>query len=281
MRDFFKHLKTSLNDDMFSTRVVKPESDIENDIQIDLSKVDAVINDPKFGMLTLFYYHLNHPEQSEEYTIAYCTHVFSLLAALPLLVFISQWIMWFALVIDQLNKYHSGRCPMSGSIEGKMIMFGVSALYFVRSFFLWDNLITRMRLKYSIPAASVTVIIDTFHEFGFDVLVYSANLMLVFIQPSVPEMIMNSLAMEFLMHLDNEFKRMYFEFLPNVAQDIYNRYFKSHETHKEYIENAYNASYIFKLVRYITYIPFKLLMFTLMVFPILCFAFMIYSPICK
>ena len=287
MRYFLNHLRKSFKEDILMTspnRQVDPEGvkDLEEQCKVSKEdKVSAVVNDPKFGMLTLFHYHWMHPERAKEYSITYCTHVFSLLSALPLLVFTSQWMMWFALVLYQMKSYTQGNCPMTGSTEGKMIMFGVSAVYFVRSFFLWDNLITRMHMKRSMPAISLTVILDTFHEFGFNVLVYGANLMLVFIQPSVPEMIMNSLAMEFLMQLDNEFKSMYFDYLPDIAEDIYDNLFQPYEKHQALVEEACNGSRIFKWIRCLTVVPFKLLMMTLMLFPVMCFVFMFYSPICK
>lgn len=286
MRAFLNHLRLSFKEDILLTTpsgAVKPKGDPESGVDAPSTneKVLAVVNDPKFGMLTLFQYHWNHPERAKEYSITYCTHVFSLLTALPLLVFTSQWMMWFALVLYQMKSYTHGNCPMTGSTEGKMIMFGVSAVYFVRSFFLWDNLITRMHQKRSMPATSITVILDTFHEFGFNVLVYGANLMLVFIQPSVPEMIMNSLAMEFLMQLDNEFKSMYFDYLPEIATDIYDNIFEEYEKHQRLIEEATMTSKTFKWIRYATFVPFKILLLTLMVFPLMCFIFMFYSPICK
>lgn len=287
MRYFLDHLRQSFREDILLTspsRVVHVEgvSTVDDVEKVsDASKVLAVVNDPKFGMLTLFRYHWQHPERAKEYSITYCTHVFSLLTALPLLVFCSQWLMWFALVLYQMKSYDHGNCPMSGSVEGKMIMFGVSAVYFVRSFFLWDDLITRMHMKRSMPATSLTVILDTFHEFGFNVLVYGANLMLVFIQPSVPEMIMNSLAMEFLMQLDNDFKKMYFDYLPSIGYDIYDNVFENYNTHQVLIEERCKQSWTFRWIRYITFVPFKLLLGTLMMFPVMCFIFMFYSPICK
>ena len=85
-------------------------------------------------------------------------------------------------------------------------MFSVAMLYFVRSFFLWDNLTDRTRLNRMLPSVDMWVMIDTFQEFGFNLMVYVANLWIVFSNDSVVEMILNSLAMEFLMNLDNEFE---------------------------------------------------------------------------
>ena len=83
------------------------------------------------------------------------------------------------------------------------------------------------------PSIDVWVMIDTFQEFGFNLLVYLANLWIVYSNESLTEMILNSLAMEFLMNLDNEFEEMYFKFLPEVAEDIYDNFFDTIEDNKK------------------------------------------------
>ena len=83
-------------------------------------------------------------------------------------------------------------------------MFAVSMLYFVRSFFLWDNLTDRTRLNRMVPAVDIWIMLDTFQEFGFNLIVYLANIWIVFRNESTIEMIFNSLAMEFLMQLDKK-----------------------------------------------------------------------------
>ena len=112
-------------------------------------------------------------------------------------------------------------------------MFSVSLLYFVRSFFLWDNLTDRTRLNRMIPSIDFWVMMDTFQEFGFNLMVYLANLWIVFSNESLQEMILNSLAMEFLMNLDNEFEEMYFHYLPEAAEDIYDNFFVTFDENKK------------------------------------------------
>ena len=55
----------------------------------------------------------------------------------------------------------------------------------------------------------------------------------IFSTDSVVEMILNLIAMEFLMELDNEFEEMYFKFLPEVAEDIYDNFFVTFEDNKK------------------------------------------------
>ena len=51
---------------------------------------------------------------------------------------------------------------------------------------------------------------DTFQEFVFNIFVYGANIWIVFVDNDIQNMILNSMAMEFLMQLDNEFEEYYF-----------------------------------------------------------------------
>ena len=92
--------------------------------------------------------------------------------------------------------------------------------------------------------------------------------------------LLNSLAMEFLMRLDNEFEEMYFKYLPESADDIYDNVFVSYTVNQANIREK-KQSKCFKLVTIMAYVPFKLLTISLMLFPVLCFTMMIYSPLCK
>ncbi len=47
-------------------------------------------------------------------------------------------------------------------------------------------------------------------------------------------MILNSLAMEFLMTLDNKFKELYFKYLLGTADDIFDNVFVSYDENKNY-----------------------------------------------
>ena len=246
-------------------------------------KSDIIITDPKFGMFSLFKYHVIRGYKNEklkEKNAFYCSHVFSLLAALPIIIFIAQWSIYIAMVANEIDGYDGNICPNVSDWKKKLIMFGASAVYFVRSFFLWDNLTDRTRLQKLTPTIDILVMIDTFQEFGFNLFVYVANLWIIFKEDNLYDMVLNCVAMEFLMNLDNEFEEMYFKYLPESADDIYDNVFVS------YTENQLNIkekkkSRCFRFISAAAYIPFKLLTISLMLFPILCFIMMIYSPLCK
>jgi len=249
----------------------------------DDQKVKIVLDDPKFGMFSLFKYHLKYGHKNEvlkRKNAFYCSHTFSLLAFLPIIIFLMQWTIYIALISYEARQEGREFCPNSAEWEQKLIVFSVSMVYFVRSFFLWDNLTDRTRLNRMLPSVDVWVMFDTFQEFGFNFIVYLANLWIVFHNDSVQEMILNCLAMEFLMNLDNEFEEMYFNYLPEVGVEIYDNLFVTYSDNKKKIEKR-NRSYGFRCVRCCFYIPFKLLVFALFLFPFFCLIVAFYGLACK
>tara|TARA_B100001059_G_scaffold131086_1_gene131172 strand:+ start:124 stop:975 length:852 start_codon:yes stop_codon:yes gene_type:complete len=246
-------------------------------------KADIIITDPKFGMFSLFKYHLNRGYRNEKLkqkNAFYCSHVFSLLTGLPVMIFMAQWSIYIAIVANEVDNYDGRLCPNESDWKKKLIMFGVSTLYFVRSFFLWDNLTDRTRLQKLTPSVDVLVMIDTFQEFGFNLFVNLANLWIIFKEDNLYDMVLNCVAMEFLMNLDNEFEEMYFKYLPESADDIYDNVFVSYNINQEHVKEK-KKSRCFKCITVSAYIPFKLLTISLMVFPLLCFFMIIYTPLCK
>lgn len=249
----------------------------------DEDKISIVTQDPKFGMFSLFKYHIHRGYRNDVLKAKnafYCSHIFSLIFMLPILIFIIQWIVYIALLVHETKTFDKGFCPNDSSIEMKLIMLAVSMLYFIRSFFLWDNLTDRTRLNRMMPSIDIWVMIDTFQEFGFNLLVYLANLWIVYNNDSITEMVLNSLAMEFLMNLDNEFEEMYFKFLPEAGIDIYDNVFVNFRDNQEKLKKR-KRSCAFNCVRCTFFIPFKILVLALLIFPVFCVIMMFYGPICK
>lgn len=288
------HLYAKMHDDLLigteHSRKIIPDCTtpsrgftIEEQELTQAEKADIIITDPKFGMFSLFKYHLNRGYRNEKLkqkNAFYCSHVFSLLAALPIMIFMAQWSIYIAIVANEVDNYDGRLCPSESDWKKKLIMFGVSSLYFVRSFFLWDNLTDRTRLQKLTPSVDVLVMIDTFQEFGFNLFVNLANLWIIFKEDNLYDMVLNCVAMEFLMNLDNEFEEMYFKYLPESADDIYDNVFVSYNINQEHVKEK-KKSRCFKCITVSAYIPFKLLTISLMVFPLLCFFMIIYTPLCK
>ena len=247
-------------------------------------KQDIVLNDPKFGMLSLFKYHINRGYRNEELkkdNTVYCTHIFSLYAALPILIFLSQWMMYAALLANEYATFDGNFCPNRANWYQKLLMSGVSILYFVKSFYIWDNLTKRTKLSKVYPCLDAWVIVDTFQEFVFNICVYGANLWIIFVEGSIQDMILNSIAMEFLMQIDNEFEEYYFKLLPHAAIDIYDNVFVTTGENRKLISDRMKNSGCFRCLRCISYIPFKFLLISLLIFPVFSFSMIFYGPLCK
>lgn len=247
-------------------------------------KTEQVLSDPKFGMFSLFHYHWTRGHKNtamRKQNTVYCSHIFSLLFALPILVFLTQWCMFLAIVSQQVRTYDQGVCPNAASVEEKLMMAAVAMFYFVKSFFLWDNIVDRTHRLKMVPSTSYIVMLDTFQEFGFNLFVFMLNLWVVFSEPDFLNMFFNTLAMEFLMEMDNEFERAYFTYLPGVAVDIYDNMFVSYRENVIMVRQKSHNSHCFKCWRRCTWIPFKILILMFMALPFICFVFVFYGGICK
>lgn len=255
----------------------------DNNISSD-EKTHIVLADPKFGMFSLFKYHIRRGYLNQELKKSnkvFCSHIFSLALALPILIFIAQWTLYIALMSYEINRFDGGICNNDDTAENKMMMFAIALVYFIRSFFIWDNLTSRISFYKTNRADNLCAILDTFQEFMFTLVVYIANVWIIFVESDLQNMILNSLAMEFLMQLDNEFEEMYFENLPGSAEDIYDTIYVTYQENKELIKQRQERSKCFKCTSHCLFIPYKLLIIALFLFPMFCLFVVVVGPICK
>ena len=247
-------------------------------------KREIVLASPSFGMFSLFKYHLKYGYLNTELKKSnkiYCSHIFSLIMALPILVFMGQWLLYTALISHEIRAYNGTICDNRGNIDNKLMISGICLIYFVRSFFLWDNITNSISLKKMNKVNSFTAIIDTFQEFFFTLVVYVANIWVVFLESDIQNMILNSLAMEFLMVLDNEFEELYFRYVPGSAEDIYDNIFVSYEENIILLEDRQREDKCFRCFSCTMFIPYKLLVLSIFLFPALCFFMVFVGPFCK
>ena len=209
------------------------------------------------------------------------SRIFSLYAALPILVFIAQWLMYIALIANEVQNFDGDWCPNNSEWYQKAMMCGVALIYFTKSFNIWDNLTKRTKLNKVYPCLDIWVMMDTFQEFVFNIFVYGANIWIVFVDNDIQNMILNSMAMEFLMQLDNEFEEYYFRLLPHAATDIYDNVFVTSVENRKLIMDRQQSSFCFRCLRCVTFVPFKLLIISLMLFPVFCLIMVVYGPLCK
>jgi len=189
--------------------------------------------------------------------------------------------LYLALMAHEVRTFDGDVCPNRQPLEDKLMMCAIGMLYFVRSFYLWDNLTTRIDLQKMNRVDNVAAILDTFQEFMFVLMVYGANLWIVFVEDEMRDMILNSVAMEFLMQLDNEFEELYFENLPGAAEDIYDTIFVTYEENRQLIQKRRTESRFFRCFSCTLMVPYKLLVIGIFCFPAFCFFVMIAGPICK
>jgi hypothetical protein len=247
-------------------------------------KKEIVLTDPKFGMFSLFKYHINRGYLNNELKKSnkiLCSHIFSLTLALPIIIFISQWMLYIALLSYEGRAFSGEFCPNKSTMEDKLMMCGIGLIYLVRSFFIWDNLTMRIGLKKMNRVDNVCAILDTFQEFLFNIIVYGANLWIIFAEDDLQNMILNSLAMEFLMRLDNEFEELYFQNLPGSADDIYDTVYVTYDENVLLVNKRLETSNCFRCANCILFIPYKLLIITIFCFPLLCLFITIVGPLCK
>ena len=114
------HVRSTLGDNAFepnqekkvlpACQTPKQDDPLELDnISVD-EKTEEVLSDPKFGMFSLLAYHWTNGHKNaalKRRNTVYCSHIFSSLFALPLLVFITQWSMYIAVVSHQSRTYLS------------------------------------------------------------------------------------------------------------------------------------------------------------------------------
>ena len=289
----FKNLKLKMLDHLLlggeHVHKISPgyHSPIKQNIDDEITseeKKEIVKATPSFGMFSLFKYHVKRGYLNKELKKTnkiFCSHIFSLLFALPVLMFIGQWLLYIALLINENNRFDGELCSGNGSIENKIMISGISVVYFARSFFIWDNITNSISLKKMNRVNSISSILDTFQEFSFCLLVYGANIWIVFVEDDMQNMILNSLAMEFLMMLDNEFEELYFQYLPGAADDIYDNIFVSYDENIELLEKRHKKDDCFRCCSCLLFIPYKLLVISVFLFPVFCFFMIFAGPICK
>lgn len=243
-----------------------------NDILTREEKRDCILESSRFGMWGMVSYMLRSEGGKE------CSHVFGKQFLLPAFIFLAQWLMFASIVLFNLkNKIECKDSP----IEHKLLMASISMVYFVHSFFVYDEVRDRNKF-YKVPcASSVVVALDTFQEHTFTLFVHIANLWIVFTSESLLDALFNSLALEFLMNLDNEYERLYFKYSLKEAEFVYDSVFVTKEESYRNVEKRCSESVSFRLFRMFTYVPYKILSCAFIILPIYCASMLVFGVVCK
>jgi hypothetical protein len=234
-------------------------------------KRDAVLRDSRFGMCSLTRYILKKKETGHECSQAFARHFL-----LPIFVFVAQWLMLVAIVIGD----HDDKPCGGGTLPQKLLMVSIAMIYFVHSFFVYSNAHAQPKTKV-MSSASVIVTLDTCQEHVFTLFVQIANLYLVYITPDLIDALFNSLALEFLMNLDNEYERIYFEHNLREAVDIYDNLFVTVDQCCKDTEERTRTSCKFRWFKHFMWLPFKCISLGFILLPIYCFMMIGIGALCK
>ena len=123
--------------------------------------------------------------------------------------------------------------------------------------------------------------LDTFQEHSFTLFVHIANLWIVFLSEDLLDALFNSLALEFLMNLDNEYERLYFKYSIEEAVYIYDNVFVSRDESYRAIVKRTTGDTLFRYFRALTFVPYKILSCGFIMLPIYCAAMMVFGVMCK
>ena len=235
-------------------------------------KRECVLQSPRFGMFGLMA-HMLEREGGRE-----CSHVFGKQFLLPIFIFIAQWLMFAAIVIHNLKTSFS--CNNS-AIEHKLLMVAIGLVYFVHSFFVYDQIRDRTKQSKRPCGSSVITILDTYQEHVFTLFVYVANLYIVFVSEDLLDALFNSLALDFLMNLDNEYERLFFRYSLDEAVLLYDKVFVTREESHHRIAEREANDCLFRAFRLFTFLPYKILSLGFILLPIYSAMMIVIGILCK
>jgi hypothetical protein len=83
------------------------------------------------------------------------------------------------------------------------------------------------------------------------------------------------------MVIDNEFEELYFKYLPGTAEDVYDNVFVSYNENKDLLEERLEKDKCFRCFSCCIFVPYKLLVITIFLFPAFCLFMIFAGAICK
>ena len=246
---------------------------------------------PTFGLFNIF---MCHPADTLKNSV---------LKMLPLVLLVAQCTIPLALFLSQYDSYHGGYCPNIGTLTEKILMFAIAIMYTARSTLIfiskyerWNSL-QFLRSRDCMPIQAKQILhdwesrlplsilnrwgqVDDFMSVQYEGSLYLLNLWLVFISHSSMDMVLNSLAMEMVMKLDDEFKDYYFKANGQATMYVYENELntKMYDPDGEIRERCYNKYFFNCIGTIIMTIGTRV---TFVAVPLIAAATAVYSPFCK
>lgn len=242
-----------------STKIRPEEENVELSRE---EKREAILKEPKFGMLTMV--RIFCREEKYSYVL------------LPISLLIGQWFVFFSVAAH--NFTGAKQCG-SSTLTMKMLFLGICLIYYVESIRLIDNLSRRVQSRKTTAEASYSVMFDKLHEDIFSLCIFIANLIIVFNTQNLLEAMFNCLAMQFLSELENQWQEAYYSTRLDEAVRVYDTVFVSaNENAKKLLKKKKSALFriIFKIASftfgatYVAYRALPLFSITMLIVGILC-----------
>jgi len=243
---------------------------------------DILLNWPAFGTFNLFMC------SKSIYTKFCALSIMLVQVVVPVGVFAAQY-----------HSYNKGWCPSTGSPSQRVLMSGIALFYLVRGCLIYDEKAVWKSADEDFPKSSKDLrpwhhestkkfvkitesglrcttlasygLIDQTMHLTYESLVLLLNLWLVFIADSALDIVLNSLAMEFVGKIDDEFKVRYFDlgYGHVIAKDI-----MTQELHKPSIDKGPADGCLLCLGLFLWSLGFFLL-------PVVSFVMLFYGAACK
>jgi len=134
-------------------------------------------------------------------------------AVLFLSVIIVQIAVPMMLLQHSMNDYNDGRCPADADMKTRLLSFFVALIYIVKVTLLIETKISSSKFITFYNRRSsdlhLFLLLDYFMDVGYEILIYLLNLFIVFTESDFFDLLLNALALEFIMQFDDEMKEMY------------------------------------------------------------------------
>jgi len=135
-------------------------------------------------------------------------------ASLFLSVIIVQLAVPMMILQHSLTDYNDGRCPADADMKTRLLSFFVALIYIVKVTLLIETKISSSKLVTFYNTAHSNdlrpfLMLDYFMDVGYEILIYLLNLFIVFTEGGFFDLLLNALALEFIMQFDDEMKKMY------------------------------------------------------------------------
>ncbi|KAI2492106.1 hypothetical protein MHU86_22442 [Fragilaria crotonensis] len=187
------------------------------------------------------------------------------------LVLVAQAALPILLLLNSLDTFNATSfCDGTANWISKGVAFAIACIYQVRTSFWWERKYHEPMVKLKQVARNrfglqVLLVLDGFLASGYEYFVSIFNFFVVFATPDPQDMVLNALAFEFILELDDYAKEKYISLYSEDHEDLIQNY---ESTFEVTYQNLPESRWYFALLRYATS----------HVVPSFC---LFYFPVCK